>query len=334
MGRGALITATRPMRALVQICLLTSLITGCLPTRPPLACTEFIDSEEKLAHLQPLAIAPANEYSAAHSPWRVEAYLGNQLARRVSWDEALRCYCRARLLAPQGDTEVHDQLAFDQMLCHFFANRPEEVLRVFETSNLPRVQRTFAPFGDLLVMLYDSYQRVGAEMGSASGEHALVTLKLLGEIDVRRAALVSLRALVQERDISQLEVRAGDDEALSHLGPLMGTVRARLRDPKRAMALNALLPGAGYWYVGQRQTAITSFALNLLFGAAAWHSLNHGDAALGLIALSFEFGWYFGGIQGAKLAAEEYNRRQFDPIGEKILQEGGARKAQLIEFGF
>ncbi len=315
----------------LKACLLLILATGCLQTKFPPACPDLITSPAQLAHLQPLCPDSSQVREADTPPWRIEAYLGNQFARRLTWDEALRCYRRAQLLAPPGENKgITQQLAYNLVLCEFFANRPAHAISAFETSELTQVERAFPFYGDLLVVLSDSYARGTPK----TRDQARLTLGLLAEIDPQRAALVSLRSLVQARDLSGLEARADFDEALSHLRPLMHSVRARSCDPKRAMGLNALLPGAGYWYVGQRQTALTSLALNILFGAAAWRSLHKGDTALGLIALSFELGWYFGGIQGVKLAAEEYNRRQFDPIGDKILQEGGARKAQLIKFGF
>ena len=73
-----------------------------------------------------------------------------------------------------------------------------------------------------------------------------------------------------------------------------------------------LLPGAGYYYVGQKKAALTAFVINSLFTAAAYQFFAKGYPAAGFITLSFEAGWYFGGINGAGLAAKEYNERLYE----------------------
>ena len=37
------------------------------------------------------------------------------------------------------------------------------------------------------------------------------------------------------------------------------------KSPTKARWLNGILPGAGYSYIGQKQTALTSFLINALF---------------------------------------------------------------------
>ncbi len=76
--------------------------------------------------------------------------------------------------------------------------------------------------------------------------------------------------------------------------------------------MNAILPGAGYYYVGQKKTAVTSFLINALFIGTAWVFFQQKNVPAALITLSFETGWYFGGINGAGLAANEYNERLYE----------------------
>lgn len=68
---------------------------------------------------------------------------------------------------------------------------------------------------------------------------------------------------------------------------------------KTAQCLNAVLPGAGYWYIGQKQTAVTALLVNSLFIGAASYFFVDGNIPAGVITLSLESGWYFGGIYGA-----------------------------------
>ena len=46
---------------------------------------------------------------------------------------------------------------------------------------------------------------------------------------------------------------------------------------------------------------------------------NQGNIAAGLITASFETGWYFGGINGAGLAAQEFNQRMYEVNTKEIM---------------
>ena len=59
----------------------------------------------------------------------------------------------------------------------------------------------------------------------------------------------------------------------------------------KAQLLNTFIPGAGYLYVNQKQSAVTAFFLNALFIAATYHFFHKGHTAAGIITLSFESGW-------------------------------------------
>ena len=56
---------------------------------------------------------------------------------------------------------------------------------------------------------------------------------------------------------------------------------------QKARLLNAVLPGSGYYYVGQKQSALTSFLLNVLFSTAAYQFFDNGQYAAGIIMSSF-----------------------------------------------
>lgn len=91
--------------------------------------------------------------------------------------------------------------------------------------------------------------------------------------------------------------------------------------PDTARLLNALLPGAGYYYVGQKSTALTSLCLNILFTAAAVHFFEKNEIAAALITTSLELGWYIGGINGAGMAAIELNEKKWREFCEKHMEK-------------
>lgn len=312
---------------------IAALLAGCLPVKQPPLCSDSVSHPAQIDHLRSLWDPPLNISTKAALPWQIEATLGDRLARQLSWNEALWCYKRACLLAPDHDRAILQTLSYNTFLCHFLANRYSNAARYFESSALVDIEPSFPAYVDLLAALADCYNQLSLNDRDFVSRHEHV-LKLLQKSEPSMAGKLLLRSAVQKGDSESLIAMADSNADLSHLRPLMKNYRLKLKSPQTAGLLNALLPGAGYWYVGLKQTALTSFALNALFGAAAWHFFHRGSTAAGLIALSFESGWYFGGIQGAQLAAMESNRRRFEPFGEKILREQNLGKPQLLTWGF
>lgn len=309
------------------------LATGCLTVKEPAVCPDLIARPGQIEHLQPLFPRLHSSKKGELAPWEIETHLGSQLARELNWPQALWCFNRAALLAPD-DVEINRRLAFDQLLCRYFANQPQEAARIFEKSCLVDADKPWVCYPDLLVVLADSYGKLADTLSGDWRPKQDLARRLLERADPERAGRLSLRVLVQSKNVQGLKDLGADDPSAFYLNPLMQIYHKQSRNSKKAGLLNALLPGAGYWYVGQKQTAVTSLALNALFAAAAWRFFQKGYPAAGLLTLSFEFGWYFGGIQGARLAAQEFNRVKFAPLGDKILREQRANRASLIQHGF
>ncbi len=103
---------------------------------------------------------------------------------------------------------------------------------------------------------------------------------------------------------------------------------------KKAQFLNAVLPGAGYYYVGQRKSALTSLVINTSFIAATYYFFDQGNWGAGLFAASLEFGWYFGGINGAGLAAKEYNECLYNNLGKDLMIKRSLFPALMLQTGF
>jgi hypothetical protein len=103
---------------------------------------------------------------------------------------------------------------------------------------------------------------------------------------------------------------------------------------KKAQFLNALLPGAGYLYLGQKKSALTAFCLNTLFITAAYQFFKHHHFAAGLITTSFESGWYFGGIYGAGEEAKYYNERLYEQNASRVLNAHNLFPALMLDHAF
>lgn len=71
----------------------------------------------------------------------------------------------------------------------------------------------------------------------------------------------------------------------------------------------ALVPGAGYLYLGRYQDAAVAFLLNVTLGLAAAESFDDGNNALGALIAFVGFGFYSGSIHGSYTGALKENRQ-------------------------
>lgn len=106
------------------------------------------------------------------------------------------------------------------------------------------------------------------------------------------------------------------------------------KSPALAGTLNALLPGMGYLYLGQKQTAFTSFCLNSLFIAATGYFIKEGNIPAAVITAGFESGWYFGGIVGARENAVFYNERLYEKESHVRLRDHKLYPILMLNHGF
>lgn len=103
----------------------------------------------------------------------------------------------------------------------------------------------------------------------------------------------------------------------SAIKTLADAAKIRYRNPALAGALS-VVPGAGYWYAGHKQTAVASFLINGLLTFATYSNIkkeNYGMAALtGVFNLSF----YLGNITGAVKSTKRFNEKQKENIVRKL----------------
>ena len=146
-------------------------------------------------------------------------------------------------------------------------------------------------------MLFDSYEQ------TEQPERACKIKQMIHNYNPQTAANLDLYSNLKMGNCSGMTSET--------MLPYLAAYHKDKKSVYKAQWLNALLPGAGYYYVGQRKSAVTSFLLNALFIAATVQFAEKGYPAA-LITGSFELGWYLGGINGAGLAAKEYNERLYE----------------------
>lgn len=243
--------------------------------------------------------------------WGKEVLIGDQFAREMDLYRAITGYKRARILIPPERIQRRLQIEYDIILCYYLGGKYGDVIETFENGELTKLSSAFPAFNNLLIILYDSYQKAECL------DKAAAVLKLIENHSPETAQQLTLSTAFSEADIETLDLLAGVDSPYPVVNNFLMEYQCESKSVKRAQFLNAALPGAGYYYVGLKQSALTSFVLNVLFAAAAYQFFDHGYIAAGAITTSLELGWYIGGINGAGLAAKEYNERFYEERGKE-----------------
>lgn len=244
--------------------------------------------------------------------WGRELLIGQEFTREEDYYRAITALKRAKFLLPSNKKARLQQIDYTILLAYYLGNKQKDVVEIFEGSSLyDATPAEFPLYDDLLVMLYDSYTKMG------KCEKAERILFLIQERSPDTSDSLHLYEALNKGNICEAYELTNNTEITDYLD----NFRCHRKSVEKARTLNAVLPGAGYYYVGQKKTALTSFLMNALFIGAACSFFHKGNIAAGLITLSFETGWYFGGINGAGIAAREYNQRLYEVNTKELMYQ-------------
>lgn len=258
--------------------------------------------------------------------WGKELRIGNAFVHEYDLYRAITSYKRALFILPQKYIDRQMEIEYKILLCYYLGNKYRDAVQTFECGKLSEASPDFPAYRDLLILLYDSYRRI-EETAKACRIWALLEI-----IDPEAAQKMQLTDAVIEVDFASLHcMNTGENRELSSF--LLSYESSALSVTK-AKTLNALLPGAGYLYVGQVQTAWTAFLLNGLFIAASYEFFRRDYIAAGLITAGFEMGWYLGGINGAGIAATEYNERIYEFAAKEFLGKQRLFPLLMLHYSF
>jgi pentatricopeptide repeat protein len=257
--------------------------------------------------------------------WGKELYVANSLAKEQDLYQAVTTFKRARILQNRFNAPKLRciEANYGLLLSYYLGNKYDAVIETFEKEPVIGLDPYHPANLGLLVILYDSYLKRGET------KKAFELFQEMHQISPKLAEKIALYTQIVTVNAPQLEKSQNPK-----LKTLISTFNNDKKSPFKAGLFNALLPGAGYYYVGQKQTAVTSFCLNALFIAAAWQFFNHGQTAAGIITTGFEFGWYFGGIRGANLAAKQYNNASYSKLANDTLAQQKLFPIFMLEYGF
>lgn len=260
--------------------------------------------------------------------WGKELTIGYAFAEEFDLYRAITSFKRALWFLPPEYAHRETEIQYAIALSYYLGKKYVDVVRTAQQSTLALIDESFPAYHDFLILLYDSYSNIG-ECDLADEVFARI------EVENPKAAdkLVFFSLLetgnLQEAADFGMAMGCGD-----YLNGIVTNFRSKAKSTRTAEMLNALLPGAGYWYVGQQETAVTAFLVNGLFIGAAAYFFHDGNIAAGLITLSFESGWYFGGIYGGGLAAKCYNERLYTEFAERIACKEKLYPLVMLKFSF
>lgn len=260
--------------------------------------------------------------------WTKELLIGDVFAKDCDFYRAITCYKRALVLLPPCETARHLQLDYDLTLCYYLGGKYQEAINIFEASDLSQANPDFPAFNNLLLIVYDCYLLTHQE------DKAVCVLEVIRKFSPETADDLLLYQNLREGEIEVARCLVSQHRNAEAMEMDFAVYDQFAKSPKKARTLNAVLPGAGYYYVGQRRSAITSFIINTLFTAAAYQFFRHGYPAAGAITASIEAGWYLGGINGAGIEAQEFNTRLYEGISKKILNENDGFPILMFETSF
>lgn len=246
--------------------------------------------------------------------WGKELRIAYAFINEQDYYRAITALKRALVLLPPKERSRKEQVHYAIFESYYLAYKYKEAIEAFEGTPLENVSRQFPAYQELLIALYDCYYKIG-HFTRADKIHTLIENDFADQAQGLR-----LSEAVRKADFPALIHGASGTCYQEDVNAFLYEYHSTAKSPKRARTLQALLPGAGYYYVGLKNTAVTSFILNGLFIWAAGTFFNNGNTAAGLITLSLETGWYFGGINGAGLAAQEFNERLYEVKGQDFLR--------------
>ena len=293
--------------------------------RVPDQITPHVDLCVQQEHLQQLTNAfPPLSPIEQHEEWGREWTIGRAFAHQLDLYRAITAFKRAEILI-SSEHPRRREIEYEILLCYFFGKKYNDVIDTFEHSGLCHVDKSFLPYRDLLLILYECYGETD------NLERRSRILELMDQSFPETAHQLLLSEALREGNLDQLSCFAQDDPDLSHL---LTSYYAKKKSVGKAQFFNALVPGAGYLYLGQRQSAMTAFLLNGLFIAAAWQFFSHDHLAAGIITTIFESGWYFGGIYGAGEEAKYYNEHIYEKDASTLLNQRKLFPTLMLQYDF
>jgi len=313
------------MNRYTLLAILSLLLGGCHHNTGEFAPKLNYAVQDNYLKQLPAPFPPLSETERSQD-WGREYAIALGFSHQLDLYQAMTAFKRAEILTPKEDQQRLLEMRYDIVLCYYLGQKYTDVTYEFEHGLLRTVTPEFPAFHDLLVILYDSYQKLG------DPDKAAEVLAILETHYPDTAEKLQLSYNLSNGKFNQLKHPTPATAPI--IDPFLASYRAQRKKPGTAQTLNGLLPGAGYFYLGQTQSGITALVLNGLFIAATYQLFHNNQTAAGIIFASFEAGWYFGGIVGAGIEAKYYNERLYERLATPLMHQERLFPVLMLRYGF
>jgi TM2 domain-containing membrane protein YozV len=300
------------------------------------ACTRVPDQiepalnhsvQDRYLRSLPSPFPPLSEEERAQD-WGREMLIGRSFAKQLDLYQAITAFKRAEILIPPDNTSRLLEIQYEIFWCYYIALKYEDVIYTFENSGLKRAETTFPALHDMLLILYDTYIHLGEE------REAQHTLQLIHNYFPEETPKLFLSKALIQADLPVVQEMEQQPPPKPYLAEFLQDYATQKKSISTAQTLNAFVPGAGYFYLGQKQSGITALLLNGLFIGASVYFFEEGNIPAGVIFTSFEAGWYFGGIYGAGLEAKYYNERLYERLATPMMNKERLFPILMLNYAF
>ena len=184
--------------------------------------------------------------------WVKEYQIGMGFARELDLYQAITAFKRASFLLDPQERKRKAEMHYEVLLCYYIGKKYQEAAYTFENSDLHFVDSSFPAYEDLLTILFDCYTRLNEV------EKADKFLEYLNTHYPQMAEKLTLSTNLQKGNIEAIEAFAKQPE-YEYLTPFLEGYESAKKSISKAQTLNAIIPGAGYFYIGQKSSALTAF---------------------------------------------------------------------------
>ena len=258
------------------------------------------------------ATFPSLSMDEKKSHWGSEMQVGIQFGKEMDLYRSITAFKRAKILIPEGHPRLK-QIDYSLILAYYLGNKYCEAIQIFEEGSCSQVDLNFPGLDTLLIVLYDSYTK------TCQIEKAGFILDLIHQLEPELAAKLQTGTAIEIGSFIALDSIPKDPFLQGSVDEFLCAYDTCKKSPETARILNTFLPGAGYYYLDQKKTALTAVIINSLFIAATYQLFSKGYIAPAIFTLSLECGWYFGGINGAGLGAKEYNEALYNTLAKETM---------------
>jgi hypothetical protein len=291
--------------------LLLALLSSCTLQNTAIAPTITYFPQERTITCLPDTFPPLN-YVESETSWGQEILIGIHFGKEVDLYRSITAFKRAKILIPKTHPRLK-QIDYSLIVAYYLGNKYYEAIEIFENGACSEVQKDFPGLDTLLIILYDCYTK------TSQIEKATCILEIINAFSPELTSRLQTGTAIQIGSFEALECLPRDECLQEAVDEFLTSYDSLKKSPRKAQLLNAVLPGAGYFYLEQPKTALTAIIVNGLFIAATYQLFKRGYIAPAIFTLSLESGWYLGGINGGGLGAKEYNEALYNTLGKETM---------------